>query len=331
MSDESKKTVKEPDFEKLAKTGAPSAFNKIVTIILVAICIVLAAFIIYRVMTTESDAPLAAPAAAAAETAAVNVSAEPAIIGDFSRVSRLNGEVRRSGDGISVYPDASSGTITEILVKRGDSVEVGDVVAYIDPSRPGASYKISPVVSKAAGIVSDIPVAVGQTVTSAQPIVTLAGKSDLVVEASVPEKFLGTLAEGMSAEMESVAYPGRIFSGTLTYIAPTVDTTTRSSDIEIALTGDTTGLKEGMYIRLNLETEHIDDALIIPDAALDTYLNEDIVYVVDNGTAKRTVVTVGSSNGTETVITSGLSEGDLVITAGNVMDGTAINVVNQEN
>lgn len=331
MSDESKKTVKEPDFEKLAKTGAPSAFNKIVTIILVAICVVLAAFIIYRVMTTESDAPLAAPAAAAAETAAVNVSAEPAIIGDFSRVSRLNGEVRRSGDGISVYPDTSSGTITEILVKRGDSVDVGDVVAYIDPSRPGASYKISPVVSKAAGIVSDIPVAVGQTVTSAQPIVTLAGKSDLVVEASVPEKFLGTLAEGMSAEMESVAYPGRIFSGTLTYIAPTVDTTTRSSDIEIALTGDTTGLKEGMYIRLNLETEHIDDALIIPDSALDTYLNEDIVYVVDNGTAKRTVVTVGSSNGTETVITSGLSEGDLVITAGNVMDGTAINVVNQEN
>ena len=331
MSDESKKTVKEPDFEKLAKTGAPSAFNKIVTIILVAICVVLAAFIIYRVMTTESDAPLAAPAAAVAETAAVNVSAEPAIIGDFSRVSRLNGEVRRSGDGISVYPDASSGTITEILVKRGDSVDVGDVVAYIDPSRPGASYKISPVVSKAAGIVSDIPVAVGQTVTSAQPIVTLAGKSDLVVEASVPEKFLGTLAEGMSAEMESVAYPGRIFSGTLTYIAPTVDTTTRSSDIEIALTGDTTGLKEGMYIRLNLETEHIDDALIIPDSALDTYLNEDIVYVVDNGTAKRTVVTVGSSNGTETVITSGLSEGDLVITAGNVMDGTAINVVNQEN
>ena len=47
MSDESKKTVKEPDFEKLAKTGAPSAFNKIVTIILVAICVVLAAFIIY--------------------------------------------------------------------------------------------------------------------------------------------------------------------------------------------------------------------------------------------------------------------------------------------
>ena len=185
--------------------------------------------------------------------------------------------------------------------------------------------------AKASGIVNDIPVAVGQTVTASQPIITVAGTSELVVEAEISEKFLGTIAEGMPATMESVAYPGRIYTGTLTYIAPTVDSTTRSSDIEIALTGDTTGLKEGMYIRLNLETEHINNALIVPDSALDTYLGNDIVYLADNGTAKRTIVTVGSSNGVDTVITSGLSEGDMVITAGNVTDGTAISVVNQEN
>ena len=55
MSDESKKTVKEPDFEKLAKTGAPSAFNKIVTIILVAICVVLAAFIITVITVIRNE------------------------------------------------------------------------------------------------------------------------------------------------------------------------------------------------------------------------------------------------------------------------------------
>ena len=135
----------------------------------------------------------------------------------------------------------------------------------------------------------------------------------------------------MKAELESVAYPGRIYEGTLTYLAPTVDPTTRSSEIEIRFTGNTDGLKEGMYLRLNLETEHIDNALMVPDSALDTYLGEDIVYTVDGNTARRKPVTVGSSNGLETVITSGLSEGDLVITAGNVMDGTTINVVNQEN
>ena len=331
MSDENKKTVEEPDFEKLARTTAPSRFNKVVTIILVAICVVLAAFIIFR-MTSSSDSSQLAMPVAENTSSAVNVSVQSAEIKDFSRISKLNGEIRRSGDSLAVYPDiTSSGTVTEILVSRGDTVKAGDTVAYIDPSRPGAVYKISPVVSKADGIVTDIPVSVGQTVTASQAIITIAGTSDLVVEASIPEKFLGTVREGMTAEMESVAYPGRIYEGTLTYIAPTVNTTTRSSDIEIRFTGDTTGLKEGMYIRLNLETEHISDALIVPEAALDTYLGDDIVYVADGNTARRVIVTTGSSNGTETVITSGLSEGDLVITAGNVMDGTAISVVNQEN
>lgn len=330
MNDENKKTVEEPDFEKLAKTTTPSIFNKIVTLLLVAICIVLAAFIIYRMMNTTSETALTAPVEENTVTA-VNVSVQPATIGVFSKVSKLNGEVSRSGEAISVYPDATSGTVTEILVSKGDEINAGDTVAYIDPSRPGASYKISPVVAKVSGIVTDIPVAVGQTVSSQQPIITVAGTSELVVEASIPEKFLGTVSEGMNAELEAVAYPGRIYTGTLTYIAPTVNPTTRSSDIEIHFTGDTTGLKEGMYLRLNLETEHIDDTLLIPSSALDTYLGDDIVYIADNGTARRVVVTTGSSNGIETVITSGLSEGDLVITAGNVMDGTSINVVNQEN
>ncbi len=330
MSDENKKTVGEPDFEKLAKTTAPSKFNKIITLILVAICVILAAFIIFRMVSTAPEKQLAVPVAENT-VSAVNVSAEPARIDTFSKISRLNGEVRRSGDSIAVYADTQSGTVTEILVKRGDRVSAGDTVTYIDPSRPGASYKLSPVVAKVSGIVTDIPVAVGQTITASQPVITIAGESELVVEAAIPEKFLGTVSEGMSAELESVAYPGRIYTGTLTYLAPTVDTTTRSSDIEIRFTGDTDGLKEGMYLRLNLETEHIDNALVVPEAALDTYLGEDIVYVADGNTAKRVTVTTGSSNGTETVITSGLSEGDLVITAGNVMDGTTINVVNQEN
>lgn len=331
MSDETKKKVETPDFEKLAVTTAPSKFNKLITIILTAICIVLAAFIIYRMVTTESNAPLAVPVADNA-IAAVNVSAEPAEIRTFSKISRLNGEVTRSGSSIAIYPEiTSTGTVTEILVSKGDTVNTGDIVAYIDPSRPGASYKASPVTAKASGIVSDIPVAVGQTVSASQPIITIVGTSDLVVEASIPEKFLGTIAEGMSATMEAVAYPGREYTGTLTYIAPTVDTASRTSDIEIRFAGDTTGLKEGMYIRLNLETEHIDNALIIPDSALDTYLGDEIVYLVDGNTARRTIVTTGSTNGVDTVITSGLTEGDMVITAGNVTDGTSINVVNQEN
>ena len=333
MSDDSKKkTVDEIDFEKLANDKSASRFNKFVTLILLAICIVLAAFIIFRMVNAKDSAGLAVPVAENTETT-VNVSASPATIKDFSKITRLNAEVTSDGQSVSVYPDiTTSGTITEILISRGQNVDKGDIIAYIDPSRPGASYKESPVVAKTSGIVTEIPVTVGQLVSASQPIAVIAVPSELKIEGSIPEKFLGTVAVGMNATMETVAYPGRYYTGTLTYIAPTVNAQTRSSDIEIQPTGDLTGLREGMYVRLNLETEHIDDALTVPEAAIKTYLNNDVVYIADNGTARRQIVTVGSSNGEDTVITSGLNEGDMVITAGNVTDGTSISVVeSQEN
>ena len=333
MSDESKKkTVGEIDFAKLANDTSASKFNKIVTLVLLAICIVLAAFIIFRLVSSSGDDALAVPVAENVSDA-INVSTEPATVKDFSKITRLNAEVTSDGQSVQIYPDiTTTGTVSEILVSRGDSIETGDIIAYIDPSRPGASYKASPVVAKAGGIVTDIPVTVGQLVSASQAIATVAVPSDLKIEASIPEKFLGTLAVGMTATMESVAYPDRVYTGVLTYIAPTVNATTRSADIEIQPTGDLTGLKEGMYVRLNLETEHIDDALTVPESALKTYLNDDVVYLADNGSAKRQIVTVGSTNGEDAVITSGLNEGDMVITAGNVTDGTAISVVeSQEN
>ena len=60
----------------------------------------------------------------------------------------------------------------------------------------------------------------------------------------------------MAAEFETVAYPGRMYTATLSYIAPSVDITSRTTDIELTITGDTDGLMSGMYIKLNLETEH---------------------------------------------------------------------------
>ena len=82
-----------------------------------------------------------------------------------------------------------------------------------------------------------------------------------------------------------------------------------------------------MYIKINLETEHQENVMMVPSTAISEYLGDDVVFIVDNDVARRQIVTTGSSNGTETVILSGLSEDDLVITAGNVTDGTAISVV----
>ena len=319
--------IKEPDFAELAAMKkSPSGASRLTTVVLLLLCIILTGAVLYKMFS----APPAEKELAASNTglAAVNVSASPARIGDFIRISRMNGEIRRAGNDIMIYPDISStGTVTEVLIDEGDTISTGDTVAYIDSSRPGSSYKTSPVIAKAGGIVTDVNVSEGERISSSTAIATITSNDDLVIKASIPEKFIGTLRRGMTAEFETVAYPGRIYKAVLTYIAPSVDPASRTTDIELAISGDVSGLMSGMYIKLNLETEHQSDVLMVPASAIDGYLGDDVVFLADNGTARRQVVTIGSSNGTDTVILSGLSEGDLVITAGNVTDGTAISVV----
>ena len=318
---------KEIDFKAIAESRTSGKGSKAVTFILLLICIALAAAVIIKMFEKKDELRIEA-VAEEAFTSTVNVDAVPVSYGTFSKISRLNGEISREGNDITVLPDiTTSGIIKEVLVKEGDKVIAGDTIAYIDPSRPGQSYMISPVIAKAGGIVSDVAVSAGEIVSSSTVIATLTSNEDLIITASVPEKFIGSLREGMSAEFESVAYPGRIYTGVLYYISPNLNRQTRSADIKIEITGNTEGLMDGMYIKLNLETEHIDNAMIIPTAALDTYLGDSVVYTVEDGIAARKVVTTGSNNDTETVILSGLEEGELVITAGNVTDGTPVNVV----
>ena len=131
----------------------------------------------------------------------------------------------------------------------------------------------------------------------------------------------------MAADFTSVAYPGETFTAALSYIAPYVKTTNRTSDIELQITSGSEKLKEGMYVTVDLVTEEIQNAISIPSSAITETIDGSIVYVVENGTASLRNVTTGSRNESETVITSGLNAGDVVITAGTVADGSSVNVL----
>lgn len=326
MDEKDKKNLAEPDFAALAKKKSLSVAGRITNIVLVLICLVLAAAIIYKLY---SDKQAAGPGMVQqSETGIINVSAVEAEVTTFINTSRVNGEVVSTGQDFSVYPEiTSTGTITEVLVKKGDHVEAGDTIAYVDASRPGVSYKSGPVTVKVSGIVTEVNIIPGSTVSSSTALIDVSPDAELVVQTYIPEKFLGTVKEGMTATFESVAYEGTQYKGIVTYISPTLSVSSRTADVELALLDTGTLLKAGMFVKVILQTEHIDNALVVPVEALDTYLDDDIVYAVKDGKAVRTVVTVGSRSSEMAVILSGLQAGDLVITAGTVTNGSSVNVV----
>ena len=93
--------------------------------------------------------------ASAAQPVAVTVSAKTMEKETIQKTVLLNGDVA-SKTQTSIYPD-TSGKVSRLLKQVGDSVKKGEVIAYVDPSRPGSAYAVSPVTATVSGTVIQLP------------------------------------------------------------------------------------------------------------------------------------------------------------------------------
>jgi hypothetical protein len=87
---------------------------------------------------------------------------------------------------------------------------------------------------------------------------------------------------------------------------------------------------EGMYVKLDLVTEELENCIIIATDAINSYLGEPVVYVVENDKAKRIAITTTSSDDNKSVVTSGLTGTEQVIVAGSVVDGSSVKIIGEQ-
>src|SRR5574344_1788649 len=94
-------------------------------------------------------------AATQAEETAFTVKTEKAGRIDFSVYIKINGNVEANNT-VSVYPDMN-GKMIRPLVSLGSKVRKGDVIAEIDPSKPGEPYAASRVYAPISGSITSVP------------------------------------------------------------------------------------------------------------------------------------------------------------------------------
>lgn len=302
-----------------------SAFDIIMTTIITLICVTVAFFIIQDLVAPKEKG-LETMMTDSGASGTVNVSVESASRGSVVSYTKLYGDIVTDTDPVTLYSDVS-GKVTSILVARGDRVEQGDVIAYVDQSRPGYSYQESPVTSTVAGEVLSISVSAGDTVTTSTSMVSVRTDEDLKLATEVPERYISALESGSTSSFTVAAYPGRTYEAVLSYVSPTVDTSTRTTDIELDIIGDEEGLMEGMFATIALETGRLDDVVTVPSSAVDTTGESPHVMVVQDGIALSRAVETGLSDGERTAILSGLDEGETVIVSGGADEGDSVSIV----
>src|SRR5690554_3131237 len=118
---------------------------------------------------------------------------------------KVNGNVVDT-DSIDIYPEVA-GKLSYIGVRVGDHVETDQVIARVDPSRPGANYRETDVKSPVAGTVLAVNFTTGATVSPQAAIVNVGMLEDPEVEVAVAERHIGSIKIGTEVEATFVAYP----------------------------------------------------------------------------------------------------------------------------
>lgn len=240
----------------------------------------------------------------------------------------LTGEIEPTRT-VEVFPD-QAGELTELRIEIGDRVGRNQEIARIDPSRPGQRFASSAVRSSISGTVVAINSRVGSDVSQQQPIARIATTEDLEITTFVPERRIGTLSIGQSANVRLAPYPDDPFSARVTRIAPVLDSGSRALETTMRFDTPDARIRPGMFARIDLIVEERPEAITVPQRSVLRRDNAIYLYVAnDEGRAERREVTLGIESAGRVEVREGLQPGERVITRGQnlIQEGTAVNEV----
>jgi multidrug efflux pump subunit AcrA (membrane-fusion protein) len=284
----------------------------------------------------------AAKGGAAAQTAtvfAVNTSA--AVQGGIKDYLSLSGDIV-AGSTVDTYSDVA-GKVTRLYVSVGDRVSRGAPIADVDPSKPGLSYKVGTATAPITGIVTALPAQLGMTISQAVPLARIAGvgagvTGPLEIKVYVAERFISKMAVKLSCEISLDAWPGEVFRGSITEVAPTVDPASRTMEVKINVENPNNKLKAGMFAKVNIITEQKENIVKIPHSALIQRFGENYVFAAEKDPsdssawiARKRIVTPGILIDGILEVQEGLKADDEVIVRGQTLldDGVRINIIDR--
>lgn len=180
------------------------------------------------------------------------------------------------------------------------------------------------------GVVTEVAVVEGATVTAGTKMVTMANLDDVQVALSVSKSDLPKIAVGQKVD---ITINGKAYDGEVTKISG--NATKNSNGVAVVetiiqVTNPDSDIILGVEATNKIHAEKADNTIVLPYEYIQTDADGDYVYVVENGVVTRKNVTVGISTSTEAQVIEGLSEGDEVISSDVSMltEGMAVAVNN---
>lgn len=163
------------------------------------------------------------------------------------------------------------------------------------------------------GFVAERRVSMGQYLQPQTPVMRIVQLHPLKVTAEIPEKFAPWMQTGRELTVHVDAFPAETFQGRIVRISPSVNLQSRAFAIEGEVPNPEGRLKPGTFARLQITTDHIDRAITIPAAAVQSRYGTNRVFVVANGALQGKEVVLGDRLGDRVEVSSGIDAGMTVV------------------
>lgn len=225
------------------------------------------------------------------------------------------------------------GRIDEILVKEGESVKKGQVLALVSSTERAALldaatlkgkgeieywknvYKQTALIAPIDGEVIVSSIDPGQTITTSDVVLVLSDR--LIVKADVDETDIGRVKVGQSADIRLDAYPDIRVRGVVdhVYYESKLVNNVNIYKVDLVPSSIPDVFRSGMSANVDVIVEKKDNVLLLPLSAVRTRNGSAVVSLRDpkSGEVTKVGVKTGSKDARNVEIVSGIAMGDAVV------------------
>jgi Cu(I)/Ag(I) efflux system membrane fusion protein len=183
------------------------------------------------------------------------------------------------------------------------------------------------VYAEADGIIAHLGVREGTYITPATEVMSVARLDQVWVHAEVFERQSAWVQPGQAAYVELDYLPGKSWQGTVDYVYPELDPSTRTLRVRIRFDNEGEVLRPNMFARVTLYGAATEPVVHVPREALIRGGSIDrVVLALGDGRFRSVPVAVGIESGDRVAILAGLSAGDRVVTSGQFLIDSESNI-----
>lgn len=187
-------------------------------------------------------------------------------------------------------------------------------------AKSGAEKRTLTFRSPVAGIVTDKKAVQGMRFMPGDPLYQIADLSSVWVLADVFEQDIGLIKTGAQAKVRINAYPDKVFTGTVTYVYPTLTAETRTVPVRVELPNPGILLKPAMFAEVELPVAAKGPVVTVPiSAVIDSGTRRIVLTEAGEGRFDPREVKLGARGDNYVEVLEGVKEGERVVTTANFL------------